>query len=166
MIGELLRIHQAYLWVIGALSVIVFAGTLVAIPILVIHIPADYFTPRRKRADGLSERHSAVRLLGLMLKNIAGIIFALSGIAMLVLPGQGIITLLIGIMLLDFPGKRALEQRIIEQKSVLGTINWIRLKARKPALKLPEKQAGTGRPRSPDGTRIHISHDQGSLPSR
>ena len=143
MIFEFLRVHQASLWLIGALSVIVFAGTLVAIPMLVIHIPADYFTRRRRTSDGSSQGYSALRLVGLTLKNLAGIIFIFSGIAMLVLPGQGIITLLVGIMLLNFPGKLVLAQRIIERKSVLRAINWMRLKARKPALKLPRK-----RPRS------------------
>ena len=139
MIFEFFRVHHASLWLIGALSVIVFAGTLVAIPMLVIHIPADYFTRRRRTPEGSPKGYSAVRLVGLILKNLSGIIFVLSGIALLVLPGQGIITLLIGIMLLNFPGKLALERRIIAQPSVLHAINWMRLKTRKPALKLPRK---------------------------
>jgi hypothetical protein len=140
MIGEFLRVHQASLWLIGVLSVIVFIGTLVAIPLLAIHIPADYFTRRRRPLKSLPQGHAAVRLLGLVLKNLAGSIFILSGIVMLVLPGQGIITLLIGLMLVNFPGKRDLELRIIEQQSVLRSINWIRLRARRPALKLPRKR--------------------------
>jgi len=126
---DFLRVHQASLWLIGVLSVIVFIGTLVAIPILVIHIPADYFTRRKKPLKSLPQGHAAVRLLVLVLKNLAGIIFILSGIVMLVLPGQGVITLLIGLMLVNFPGK--LELR---------AINWIRLRARKSALKLPRKR--------------------------
>jgi hypothetical protein len=140
MIFEFFRVHQASLWLIGMLSVIVFTGTLVAIPMLVIHIPADYFTRRKRTSDGSPKRYSAVRLGTIVLKNILGAIFVLAGIALLVLPGQGIITLLIGIMLLNFPGKFALERRIIEQKSVLHAVNWMRLKARKPALKLPRKR--------------------------
>ncbi|MFW6147199.1 MAG: hypothetical protein ACOC6B_02280 [Thermodesulfobacteriota bacterium] len=140
IIAEFLRGHEAFLWVIGAASVLVFAGSLVAIPILVIRIPADYFIQSRKRSGGLLEGRSMARLFGVIVKNIAGIIFVLSGIAMLVLPGQGIITLLIGIMLLNFPGKAALEQHILKQKSVLRTINWIRSKARKPALMLPREK--------------------------
>ena len=141
MIVEFILVHQACLWLIGVLSVIVFAGTLVAIPILVIHIPADYFTCRRmKTADDLPKWYFFYRLLGMMFKNLAGIIFILAGIALLVLPGQGIITLLIGIMLLNFPGKVTLERRIMERKSVLRAVNWMRLKARKPALKLPRKR--------------------------
>jgi hypothetical protein len=140
MIGEFLRVHQASLWLIGVLSVIVLIGTLVALPILIIHIPADYFTRRKKPLKGLPQGHLVVRLLILVFKNLAGIIFFLSGIAMLVLPGQGVITLLIGLMLVNFPGKRDLELRIIEQRSVLRVLNWIRLKAGKQALKLPRKR--------------------------
>jgi len=141
ILSEFLRIHQSFLWAIGASSVLVFAGCLVVIPVLVIHIPADYFIRDKKTSDGLAKGHSGIRLFGLILKNIAGIIFVLAGIAMLVLPGQGIITLLIGIMLLNFPGKPALEKRILEQKSVLRTMNWIRSKARKPALMPPREKA-------------------------
>jgi hypothetical protein len=140
MVCEFFRVHQASLWLIGTLSVVVFAGTLVAIPMLIIHIPPDYFTRRRRTADGSHKGYSSVRLVGLMFKNLTGIIFVLSGIALLVLPGQGILTILIGIMLLNFPGKLALERRIIEQKSVLRAINWMRLKAQKPALKHPTKR--------------------------
>jgi len=137
MIGEFLRVHQASLWLIGVLSVTVFMGTLVVLPILIIHIPADYFTRRKKPLKSLPQGHLAVRLLILVFKNLAGIIFILSGIAMLVLPGQGVITLLIGLMLVNFPGKRDLELRIIDQQSVLRVLNWIRLKAGKQALKRP-----------------------------
>jgi len=39
------------------------------------------------------------------MKNIIGVIFITSGIIMLFIPGQGIITIIIGIILADFPGK-------------------------------------------------------------
>jgi hypothetical protein len=143
MITEVFHFHQATLWCIGTLSFFVFVGTLVAIPILVIYIPEDYFTYRGTKIHDRSSRdYSVFRLIGLVLKNIVGIIFLLAGIAMLVLPGQGIITLLIGIMLLNFPGKLTLERRIIGQPSVLRAINWMRLKAQKPTLELPQKGKG------------------------
>jgi uncharacterized membrane protein SpoIIM required for sporulation len=141
---DFIRVHQAFLWVIGALSLIVFVGTLVAIPMLVIRIPADYFTRRKKLLRGSPQGHAWVRVLGLVLKNLAGIIFILSGIVMLALPGQGVISLLIGLMLVNFPGKLALERRVIEHQWVLRTINWMRLRARKPALKLPRKDFRMG----------------------
>jgi hypothetical protein len=155
MIGEFIRVNQATLWLIGVLSFIVFLGTLVVIPLLIIHIPADYFTRRKKPLKKLPQRHLAVRLLVLVFKNLAGVIFILSGIMMLALPGQGIITILIGLMLVNFPGKRDLELRIIEQKTTFRAINWIRMRARKPALKLPGKY--------PFNERIDTSCAQGNL---
>jgi len=124
----------------GVLSIIVFIGTLVAIPLLVIHMPTDYFTRRRKPLKSLSQGHAAVRILVLVFKNLAGMIFILSGIMMLVLPGQGVISLLIGLMLVNFPGKRDLELRIIRQQTVFRALNWMRLRAQKPPLKLPRKR--------------------------
>ena len=37
----------------------------------------------------------------------------LVGVAMLALPGQGLLTMLVGIMLMNFPGKFRLEQALI-----------------------------------------------------
>ena len=56
---------------------------------------------------------------------------------MLVVPGQGLLTILIGVMLTDFPGKYALERRLISQPSIFNAINWIRDKAGKEPLKRP-----------------------------
>ena len=64
----------------------------------------------------------------------------LAGIAMLALPGQGILTILVGITLLNFPGKRRLELRIVRQRRVLRAINWMRAKAKRPPLVLPVKE--------------------------
>lgn len=144
MIPEFFRLHETTLWLIGTLSILAFVGTLIVIPILVIHIPVDYFN-RGTQIRGLSRRnYSLIRLLGLVIKNLFGIIFVLAGIAMLVLPGQGFITLLIGIMLLDFPRKFALERRIVQQRTVLRAINWMRAKAHKPALQVPKRGRTTG----------------------
>ena len=44
------------------------------------------------------------------LRNAVGLVLVTAGLAMLVLPGQGIITLLVGIILMDFPGKHRLVE--------------------------------------------------------
>jgi hypothetical protein len=64
-------------------------------------------------------------------------VLILAGVAMLVLPGQGILMILIGLMLMDIPGKRALERRLVQQPSVWQVMNWIRAKAHQPALQMP-----------------------------
>jgi hypothetical protein len=63
---------------------------------------------------------------------------------MLLLPGQGLITILIGLMFLNFPGKLALERRIIQQPTLLRAINWIRAKADKPVLQAPKPTLTAG----------------------
>ena len=60
-----------------------------------------------------------------------------AGIAMLVLPGQGVLTIVIGIMLLDFPGKYRFERRLVAYGPVLKAINGIRRAARRQPLIVP-----------------------------
>lgn len=65
------------------------------------------------------------------IKIIMGIFLLLCGIAMLILPGQGLLTILIGLSLIPFPGKKKLEKNILARKSVRYSLNWIRIKAKK-----------------------------------
>jgi hypothetical protein len=69
------------------------------------------------------------------LKNVLGLVLLIAGLAMLVLPGQGVITILIGILFLDFPGKYQLERRLIQQKNIQSAIAWIRKRTGQPPLK-------------------------------
>lgn len=116
-------------WSIFAVSLTLFVGTLVFLPAAVAYLPADYFTRRRARW-----KHSLGGWALFAVKNLLGIIFLLMGIAMLVLPGQGILTILIGVMLLDFPGKRGWELWLIRRPSVRKSIDWIRHRAGRPPL--------------------------------
>jgi hypothetical protein len=131
-----LRGHETLLWWVGALSILTFVGTLVALPMVVVQLPADYFT-RDHHATRHHKQTAALRLPGLLGKNLLGIVLVCMGVAMLVLPGQGMLTMLIGLMLINFPGKRALELRLVRQPTVLRAMNWMRAKAHQPALDLP-----------------------------
>jgi hypothetical protein len=64
-------------------------------------------------------------------KIMLGLGLLLCGIAMLVLPGQGLLTILVGLSLLPFPGKDKLEQNLLARKSIRASLNWIRTKANK-----------------------------------
>ena len=116
-------------------SAIGFVGTLFAIPMILVRLPADYFDTRTPR-HWMKDHHPALRLLGLIAKNVIGIVFLLAGFAMLFLPGQGVLTMLIGISLMDFPKKRQLEAKMVGQPTVLGVINSMRQKFGKPPLTL------------------------------
>ena len=115
------------------LSVVFFVGSLIAIPFILVRLPTDFFDIRVPRR-WMENHHPVLRLLGHIVKNVAGAIFLFAGFLMLFLPGQGILTMLIGVTMLDFPGKRRLEARMIGQPAVLNTINSMRQKFGKPPL--------------------------------
>lgn len=114
-------------------SVVMFIGTLVAIPFILVRIPPNYFDEAYPHA-WMRDHHPILRLLAHLIKNAVGVVFLLAGFAMLFLPGQGVLTMLIGISLLDFPGKRRLERKMIGQPTVLSTINKMREKFGAPPL--------------------------------
>lgn len=126
---------EAVWWIVIA-AASMFGLALIAVPPLVIRIPADYFAhPHRSGADYL-RRHAWFRWIWLILKNVLGIGFLFFGVLMLVLPGQGILTILIGMTLLDFPGKFHLQRWAVSRKGVLDSINWVRSKRGKEPLTL------------------------------
>lgn len=118
-----------------AASVIGFIGSLVAIPWILIRLPSDYFDMRVPRY-WMKNHHPVLRIIGLVIKNIIGIVFLIAGFLMLFLPGQGVLTMLIGISFMDFPNKRKLEARIIGQPALLKAINAMRQKFNKLPLTL------------------------------
>jgi hypothetical protein len=120
-------------WVVVTATVM-FVATLVLVPMILIRLPRDYFNrPHRDRKIDVTG-HPAVRLVFVCVKNLLGAIFVLLGIAMLVLPGQGVLTIVVGLMLLDFPGKYEVELWALRHHSVRRAINWIRAKAHQPPL--------------------------------
>ena len=138
MISELLTQLESYvpanvlIW-FAVSSVFMFVGTLVAIPIILMRLPADYFDTRIPR-PWMENHHPVLRVMGHIVKNVVGAIFLFAGLLMLFLPGQGMLTMLIGLSLVEFPGKRGLEAKIVGQSTVLSTINAMRAKFHKPPL--------------------------------
>jgi hypothetical protein len=130
--------HPLSVWWLAALSALMFVGGLVLMPILVARMHSDYFLRRNPTPTARGGRHRAIRLSALIVKNSLGLVLLIAGLAMLVLPGQGIITILVGISLLNFPGKHRLELVIVRQGPVLQAINWIRTRAGRPPLRLPD----------------------------
>ena len=126
--------NETLSWWLLAFSLFSFVATLIAMPIILVRIPQDYFVYANRHRVAWQDRNRIFRLLLLIIKNLLGVVFVLMGILMLVLPGQGLLTILIGLVLLDFPGKYHAERWLVNQPVVLRSINWIRLKAGKAAL--------------------------------
>lgn len=118
--------NESLTWWLAAGSVVSFCGSLLAVPIIAVRIPHDYFTAPRRRADAWGRRNMIARTLVVMLKNLLGVVLLLAGVVMLVLPGQGLLTMLVGLMVMNFPGKYRLERYLVSRGPVLRSINWIR----------------------------------------
>ena len=125
-------------WLFG-LSLLLFVGSLIAMPLLVARIRADYFVASDPDTDSWLGRHPASRITARVIKNALGVVLLLAGLAMMVLPGQGIITVLVALSLLEFPGKRALELRLVREPHINRSINWIRQKTGRRPLIIPER---------------------------
>ena len=117
-------------------SILMVAVSLVVTPWALVRLPADYFHRERPHLGQLLRRSSTAKCCLLLIKNLAGVVFLCAGILMLVLPGQGLLTIFISLLLLDFPHKQNLEKRIISNPKILKTVNWLRRRHRKPALRL------------------------------
>ena len=131
---EWIQAHETILLWMLADSVVVFLATLILIPLLIVRLPSDYFAAAKRHRTPWADHHPVLRGVLVAGKNLLGYVFVLAGIAMLLLPGQGLLTIAIGIMLVDFPGKFRLERWFISRRQVLRPINWLRRRAGKKPL--------------------------------
>lgn len=124
--------HAAWL-VTGSLLSLVISAVLG--PALILRLPPGYFTYRHRHAVATQRRHPVLHLVLTGTKNLIGAVFVVAGLALLVLPGQGIITLLAGAIIMNYPGKFEFERWLVRRPRVLPALNWLRKKyGREPLL--------------------------------
>lgn len=153
-VGELLTPDVLLgLSIFGVLS---FVAGVVGVPWFFTRMPADYFSGRERRALGIE---APVRPLSAVLlrvaKNLLGLFLIACGVAMIILPGQGLLTILVGILFVDFPGKRRLERWLLAKGPVMRTINGLRRRAGKPPIEpraswVPPPHAGASSAPAPE----------------
>ena len=109
-----------------AFSVLAVLASIVLVPRFLASLPPDYLSPS----------HVPVHppMLLRLLRNLLGVVLVLLGVAMLLLPGQGLLTLLVGLLLVDFPGKQRLMQRLLGKPKVLKLVNKLRAHRGSPPL--------------------------------
>ena len=122
------------LTLLGILSVVTFVGSLVALPLLVARLPADYFVRTQQVTLPWRTARPVRNSILCVLRNLLGFLLVLGGLAMLFLPGQGVLTIAVGLLMMDLPKKRAFQGWVISWKPVQGGINWLRRKAHQPDL--------------------------------
>lgn len=134
---EWLREYELLLAVLGLLSVGSLGTALVLTPWALSLIRPEYFLPEERHDP--SPDFKFHRCLVLVLRNLFGIALVLAGVALLALPGQGILTILAGLLLMSFPGKKSLELWLVRLPFVLKSVNWARATRGKEPLRLPDR---------------------------
>jgi hypothetical protein len=114
--------------VLGIAAVTTAGGILV-----LLRMPVDHFQDRPEPRPQWRE-HPVTRVVYLVLKNLLGLVILPLGVVMSLplVPGPGLVFLLLGLSLLDFPGKRALERRLVRNPFVLRLLNKTRARFGKP----------------------------------
>lgn len=121
---------NAGIW-IATMAVLSVGSLLLCVAIgsrLIRTLPGDYFTQARR------PERPFIRSVVL---NLVGGVLLVAGVVMLFIPGQGLLTILLGLILMDFPGKYALERRIVARHGLLDTINRLRARSGVPPLQSP-----------------------------
>ncbi len=117
-------------------SLLTLLGTVLLLPVLVARLPQDYFF-REHRPPRPHTGHWLLRYGLLIVKNLLGAVLLVAGLAMMVLPGPGIVTVLASFALLSLPGKYHLERWLVSRPQVRAAITLMRERAGRPPLHLP-----------------------------
>jgi hypothetical protein len=120
-------------WGVG-ISIVAAVGSLALAIAVVIAWPPDRFTRDQPPGNG----HVVWRAIGLVAKNLGGVLLVLLGMVMALpgIPGQGFLTMLIGLTMIDFPGKKKLERRLLRHPRFLHAINRLRARFKRPPLEV------------------------------
>lgn len=108
-------------------SIAVGAAMIAAVPWLISRLPEDYFVRPRPPAS--------VPLK--VMRNILGAILVLVGLALLILPGQGVLTIVLGLSLVDLKAKHRAIQWILSRPKIWSGLQGLRAKLGRPPLVMP-----------------------------
>ena len=116
--------------------IILYIASIAIVPWMPILLPSGYFAHEERETCLWKGDSAIIKSVLIFLKNLIGAVLLIAGIAMLFLPGQGILTIVAGLFLMNFPYKYQIEKWIIGYPIVLKSFNKIRLKANKEPFSL------------------------------
>jgi hypothetical protein len=104
---------------------------------VVVWLPQDHFRAKTD-GEGRPSRHPLLRWTLTIFRNVLGILILPLGVVMALplVPGPGLVFIVIGLSLIDFPGKKALERRLLARPGVRKFLNDLRANFGKPPLVL------------------------------
>jgi hypothetical protein len=119
--------HSHAAWIASAASVALYIAVMLAIPVVLARLPADYFVrPHVPRHPIVSAIRAGV-----------GSVVLIAGVAMLFLPGPGILGILLGLAIMGGPLAERGMRHMLCRPRILGAINAIREKRGRPPLLRP-----------------------------
>ena len=90
---------------------------------VIVKLPKDYFSsPRKEVTKKIGLQSVAIKIA----RNCLAVVLIVSGVVMLVLPGQGLLTILIGVIVMDTSYKHHLEAKLMQQAKIKSALNKIR----------------------------------------
>lgn len=109
------------------LGLAIAVGATLFVPRAIATMPADYFVrPKTTRGRVAS-----------VIRWIVGVALVVTGVAMLVLPGPGVVGIVLGLVILDLPLLRRLMVRLMRRPRFADAVNRLRERHGKPPLVLP-----------------------------
>jgi hypothetical protein len=128
-------LEPAVLTALAVVSAALFVLSAAGVPWFLARVPTDYFSRRELEQMAIARGPRPLwRIVLRVMKNLLGLVLVAAGLAMILLPGQGLLTIFVGLLFLEFPGKRRLERRLIAWKPIYRAINGLRRRAGRPPL--------------------------------
>ena len=128
---EFFQTNQTLLLGAALASVILLVVGAVVTPLMLSRVPADWLT-----REPPSERDGFGWFLW-GFRNLVGGVLMVAGVAMLFLPGQGILTIAAGFALTDLPGKRRILIGLLHQPALRRPLQALRRRRGQPPLEIP-----------------------------
>jgi uncharacterized membrane protein YbaN (DUF454 family) len=127
--------------VLTLISVGLLLLSVLAIGIVVVHLPEKYFVLPRRPWWRHREQWTGLEIAKTAAKNLAGALLVIVGILLCAVPGvpgQSLLTVFMGLFLVDFPGKYRLQCWILRRRGVSRTVNRLRILFGRVPLAAPE----------------------------
>ena len=134
------------LTVLTVVSIGIFVIGFLLVPPLAVKLPADHFV----RPENPLDRRSIRAWVWYVCRNLFALVLLVAGVAMILLPGPGIITIIVAIALADFPGKRRVERAFIRTWIVRTALNAMRSKYGAPPMIIPDENGSNYQPNDAD----------------
>lgn len=137
---------------LGAASLAMLAASVLLIPVVLARLPEDTFLEGHSPVRRWRTMHPALGMALRVARNALGVGLVAAGFALLVLPGQGLLTIFVGVLMLEFPGRRRLMLAVVARKPVQRSLNWIRRKRGVPELRFEPQAPSRNERRAADDT--------------